>query len=263
MPYGKLDWPPGCIDYAFNLVRPASLPSVEGLRATVFYTLLSRTLVFATLPDAERYRELVVRVLGGACGDIVTLDGRKIRGTGIVCGSSFAPTPLHLATYRFTQLPASAVRSCGSSSVRLVGYSARVLHVTAELACCSIPARTRTSRRSGACTRSSRHLQRCRAARRRCAPRRTSCTSTPRTTPRIWTASTRLWVRSRRTRCHARAPCCLHAVHVTCAAVHPTTDTSAARPAAPQLTPLHICCHLCGCTGCSCWALQHRTAHHR
>ena len=86
-------------------MRPVALEGVEGLRATVFYTLLSHTLVFATLPQAEEYRELVVSSLGGACGDIITLDGRKIRASGIVCGASFSPSSGHHVAYRFTQLP--------------------------------------------------------------------------------------------------------------------------------------------------------------
>jgi hypothetical protein len=53
---------------------------------------------------------MVVQQLGGTCGDIISLDGHKLRSTGIVCGSSFSTVPLHLASYRFTQLPTSQVR---------------------------------------------------------------------------------------------------------------------------------------------------------
>ena len=84
MPFGKLEWPEGCIDYVVNLVRPAALPSVQNLRGTVFWTLMARALVFETLPHAEAYREAVLRA-GGGCPDIVTLDGRRLRGNGVVC----------------------------------------------------------------------------------------------------------------------------------------------------------------------------------
>ena len=110
LPYGGRDWPPGCVDYAFNLVRPTPLPAVTDLRATVLWTLFGRTLVFTTLAAAEAYRDVVVRQLGGSCSDILTLDGGKLRGNGIVCGSSFATEPLSRAKFRFAQLPASQVR---------------------------------------------------------------------------------------------------------------------------------------------------------
>jgi hypothetical protein len=110
VPYGADAWPPGCIDFAFNLVRPCATPQGwPPLRATLYNTLLGRTLVFTTLTLAEDYRALVVQKLAGNCGDIVTLDGHKVRANGIVCGSAFAPAPLHIATYRFVQLPAAKV----------------------------------------------------------------------------------------------------------------------------------------------------------
>lgn len=104
LPYGGRDWPPGAVDYAFNLVRPTALPAVADLRASVFWTLFGRTLVFTTLETAEAYRDVVVRQLGGTCSDILTLDGGKIRGNGIVCGSSFTTEPLSRAKFRFAQL---------------------------------------------------------------------------------------------------------------------------------------------------------------
>lgn len=109
MPFGKLDWPPGCIDYVVNLIRPAALPSVTNLRATVFWTLMSRALVFETLQQAESYREVVLRA-GGSCPDIVTMDGSRLRGNGVVTGSSFAVAAISAAPFRFSQLPASQVR---------------------------------------------------------------------------------------------------------------------------------------------------------
>eukprot|EP00892_Ulva_mutabilis_P012666 jgi/Ulvmu1/9772/UM056_0012.1 len=107
LPYGGRDWPPGCVDYAFNLVRPTALPAVTDLRATVFWTLFGRTLVFTTLAAAEAYRDVVVRQLGGGCSDILTLDGGRLRGNGIVCGSSFSTEPLSRAKFRFAQLAPS------------------------------------------------------------------------------------------------------------------------------------------------------------
>jgi hypothetical protein len=109
MPYGPELWPPGCIEYAFNLVRPPA--GTTSLRGSLYWTLLGRTLVFSTLQAAEDYRAFVVQSLGGNCGDIVCLDGHKIRSNGIVCGSSFATVPLHLASYRFSQLPVAQVWS--------------------------------------------------------------------------------------------------------------------------------------------------------
>ena len=120
-PYGADAWPPGCIDFAFNLVRPA--PQCTALRSSLFWTLLGRTLVFSNLAAAEAYRALVVQHLKGSCGDIVCLDGTKIKSTGIVCGSSFAPAPLHLTSYRFAQLSAAQVRL-------LSGFTPAPLHLT-------------------------------------------------------------------------------------------------------------------------------------
>ena len=117
--YGADQWPPGCIDFAFNLVRPRAPAAGDvaagalNLRPTLFHTLLGKTLVFTTLEAAEAYRTLVTQQLAGACGDIVTLDGHKVRANGIVCGASFQVAPLHVASYRFAQLPASKVRILG------------------------------------------------------------------------------------------------------------------------------------------------------
>ena len=116
MPFGKLDWPQGRIDYVVNLVRPAALPSVQNIRATVFWTLMSRTLVFETLPLAEAYREVVLKA-GGSCPDIITLDGSRLRGNGVVTGSSFNVASISQAPFRFSQLSATQVRSCSASEV--------------------------------------------------------------------------------------------------------------------------------------------------
>ena len=104
---GPGEWPEGCLGYAFNLVRPAA--GHEGIRQSLFWTLLSRTLVFTTLETAENYREAVLRLSGG-CGDIISLDGRKVRSSGIVCGSSFEICSLAVASYRFACLPSTQVR---------------------------------------------------------------------------------------------------------------------------------------------------------
>ena len=114
VPYGADQWPPGCIDYAFNLIRPAAPVTIgaaalaTSIRGTIFWTLVGRTLVFATLAQAEAYREMVYK-LGGSCSDILTMDGHKIRSTGVICGSNFAPVQLAVASYRFAQLPAAKV----------------------------------------------------------------------------------------------------------------------------------------------------------
>ena len=63
MPEGSLgpdNWPPGCLGYAFNLVRPV----VAGHRALVLYPMLGATLVFETLEDASAYREYMTQVRG-------------------------------------------------------------------------------------------------------------------------------------------------------------------------------------------------------
>lgn len=54
------DWPRGCLGYAFNLVRPVQ----RGHRASLLYNLLSSTLVFESLADAEAYREFLATVGG-------------------------------------------------------------------------------------------------------------------------------------------------------------------------------------------------------
>lgn len=57
---GATDWPQGCLGYAFNLVRPAH----TGHRASILASLLSGTLVFERLQEAEAYREFLTQVGG-------------------------------------------------------------------------------------------------------------------------------------------------------------------------------------------------------
>lgn len=95
--------------YAFNLVRTA--PGFAELRATLFWTLFGRLLVFETLAHAEAYRMMVTQQLHGSMNDVVTLDGRKIKATGVVCGSSFSVVPFEKAGFRFAVLAADEVRS--------------------------------------------------------------------------------------------------------------------------------------------------------
>lgn len=53
-----MDWPAGCLGYAFNLVRP----TVAGQRSGVLAGLLGQTLVFDTLENASAYREYATQV---------------------------------------------------------------------------------------------------------------------------------------------------------------------------------------------------------
>jgi hypothetical protein len=48
-------WPPGCLGFALNLVRPVQ----GGHRANVLAAQLGQTLVFETLRQAEEYKELL------------------------------------------------------------------------------------------------------------------------------------------------------------------------------------------------------------
>lgn len=89
-------WPEGCLGYLFNLVRPQT----HGARGGLLYGLLGPTLVFENLESAARYRELAVRLQAGR-SDMITLDGRRITGRGIVSGSNFHVPPLDRADWRF------------------------------------------------------------------------------------------------------------------------------------------------------------------
>jgi len=91
------EWPPGCLGFAVNLMRPA----VRGHRATVLYAQLGRSLVFETMPQAARYRQLVTQVLRSSMADLFTLDGQKISGRGVVVGSSFRVPALGETAFRF------------------------------------------------------------------------------------------------------------------------------------------------------------------
>ncbi|GBF97420.1 hypothetical protein Rsub_09586 [Raphidocelis subcapitata] len=90
-------WPPGCLGFAVNLLRPA----VRGHRATVMYAQLGRSLVFEGMEQAARYRQLVTQVLRSSMADVFTLDGQKISGRGVVVGSSFRVPPLEETHFRF------------------------------------------------------------------------------------------------------------------------------------------------------------------
>ena len=52
------EWPPGCLGFVVNLLRPA----VAGHRRTVMYAQLGRSLVFETMEQAARYRQMVTQV---------------------------------------------------------------------------------------------------------------------------------------------------------------------------------------------------------
>ena len=90
-------WPDGCCGYAFNLVRPAR----KGHRAGLLFGLLGQTLVFESLDAATAYRTALATSLRAGCGDIVTLDGRRVTSKGIVSGASFAVVPADRAPWRF------------------------------------------------------------------------------------------------------------------------------------------------------------------
>ncbi len=55
---GLLEWPPGCLGYAVNLVRPV----LPGQRSSLLYSQLGRTLVFETMDQAAAYRTYVTQV---------------------------------------------------------------------------------------------------------------------------------------------------------------------------------------------------------
>jgi len=110
-------WPEGCLGYAVNVVRPVA--GSRDLRATVLWTLMSRTLVFTTIELASAYQAMVRR-LGSSCGDLVCLDGAKMRSNGIRCGDSFKVSDLTVASYRFASLPPAQVRGATGCMLRVL-----------------------------------------------------------------------------------------------------------------------------------------------
>ncbi|KAF8056436.1 SMCHD1 [Scenedesmus sp. PABB004] len=95
------EWPPGCLGYAVNLVRPA----LPGTRKGLMYAQMGRTLVFETIKQAAEYRQWVVQTLRGTTADIVTLDEGKLSGRGVVVGSNFRVLPVSDAPFRFGTIP--------------------------------------------------------------------------------------------------------------------------------------------------------------
>jgi hypothetical protein len=79
------DWPRGSLGFLVNLIRPVH----RGHRATVLYPIIGTTMVFDTLDNAAAYRQTLVQRLKVSCGDIITLDGNRLSGRGVVSGSSF------------------------------------------------------------------------------------------------------------------------------------------------------------------------------
>jgi hypothetical protein len=95
------EWPEGCLGYVVNLIRPAR----RGTRATLLYSQLGRSLVFEALPQAAAYRRYVTQSLRGSVGDVLTLDGGKLSGRGVVLGTGFRVPPLAQAAVRFGTAP--------------------------------------------------------------------------------------------------------------------------------------------------------------
>ena len=62
---------------------------------------LGRTLVFETLDQAAAYRACVVNSLKTSTADIVTLDGSKLSGRGVVVGSICRVCPIQEAHFCF------------------------------------------------------------------------------------------------------------------------------------------------------------------
>ncbi len=72
-PLGMSDWPPGCLGFAVNLMRPTA----RDLRGTVLYPILGSALVFNTLQHAQTYRELCVQVRCLSCAWLHMLVARS------------------------------------------------------------------------------------------------------------------------------------------------------------------------------------------
>ena len=90
------DWPPGCLGYLCNLVRPVH----DGHRGSVVYGLLSGTILFETLQNACAYREHVTQSLKiPFSSEMLSLDGGRVTGRGVISGSNFRPVPLDKADF--------------------------------------------------------------------------------------------------------------------------------------------------------------------
>eukprot|EP00775_Hariotina_reticulata_P002831 gene2831-3124_t len=89
-------WPPGCLGYAVNLMRPLISHSRKGL----LYAQVGRTMVFESIDQAAQYRHYVIKELRGSVGDIVTLDKGKLSGRGVVLGSTFKVCGIDEAPFR-------------------------------------------------------------------------------------------------------------------------------------------------------------------
>lgn len=67
---------------------------------------LGRTLVFETIDQGAQYRQYAIKVLKASVPDIVTLDGGKLSGRGVVLGSGFRVCNIEDAMCRFGGIPA-------------------------------------------------------------------------------------------------------------------------------------------------------------
>lgn len=77
---------------------------------------LGRTLVFETVDQGAQYRQYAIKALRASVPDIVTLDGGKLSGRGVVVGSGFRVCSIEDAMCRFGSIPAG-------QQVGLVGRS--------------------------------------------------------------------------------------------------------------------------------------------
>jgi len=117
------EWPPGCLGYAINLVRPA----MKGIRGTILYSQIGRTLMFETLDSAAAYRQLVAQVLRSSLPTVVSLDGGKLSSTGVVAGSGFKVVPVQQAAQCFGMAPDAPQRSgAGLAQQQVVALTAAI-----------------------------------------------------------------------------------------------------------------------------------------
>lgn len=100
-----------CLLCVSRLLTPSAL-----VAAADVFPQLGRTLVFETLDQAAAYRACVVNSLKTSTADIVTLDGSKLSGRGVVVGSNFRVCPIQEAPFRFGSRPAGELQVGAASA---------------------------------------------------------------------------------------------------------------------------------------------------